>query len=120
MAVAEGEARVRDEVGQAVRAAEQAGLAVVGEPLLGAVDGGLQGEGGGGAVLVLLEEGERDGEESGGPDEVERWPLKKIGGPDETESGSSAGPFQASGMARARPGAVLAGPASSRRGNGSA
>jgi len=53
VAVAEGQARVGDEVGQAVRAAQQAGFTVVGEPFLGAVDGGLQGEGRGGAVLVL-------------------------------------------------------------------
>jgi hypothetical protein len=42
-------------VGQAVGAAQQARLAVVGKALLGALDGGLEGEGRGRVGLVLLE-----------------------------------------------------------------
>jgi hypothetical protein len=54
VAVAQREARVGDEVRQAVGAAEEAGLGVVGKALVGAVDGGLEGEGGGRALLVLF------------------------------------------------------------------
>ena len=72
MAVAEREARVGNQVGQPVRPAQQAGLAVVGEPLLRAVDGGLEGEGGGGAVLVLKTERGGDRER-----EVRGWEERK-------------------------------------------
>ena len=54
VAVPEGEPRVGDEVRQAVGAAEEARLGVVGEALVGAVDGGLEGQGRGGALLVLV------------------------------------------------------------------
>jgi hypothetical protein len=53
VAVAQGKTRVGDQVGQAVGAAQQTSLAVVGEALLSALNGGLQGQGGGRASLVL-------------------------------------------------------------------
>jgi hypothetical protein len=53
VAVSQGKARVGDEVGKAVSAAQQASLAVVGEPLLGALNGGLQGQRRSAALLVL-------------------------------------------------------------------
>lgn len=53
MAVLEGQPGVGDQVGQTVRTAQQTGLGVVGEAGLGALGGGLQGQGRGGAGLVL-------------------------------------------------------------------
>lgn len=53
MAEAQGQARVRDEVREAVSAAQQAGAAVVCEPLLCALNGGLQGQSRCAALLVL-------------------------------------------------------------------
>ena len=53
MAVTEGQARVRDKVGQAVSAAQQALLAVGRKALLSALDGGVQGQSGRAVWLVL-------------------------------------------------------------------
>ena len=53
MAVAQRKAGVRDQVRQAVGAAQQAGAGVVGEPLLRALPGGLERQGWGRAGLVL-------------------------------------------------------------------
>ena len=55
MAVTDGQAGVGNKVGEAVGAAEGALGGVVIEALVGPVNGGLQGEGGGGASLVLQE-----------------------------------------------------------------
>ncbi len=51
--VAERQAGVGDQVGQAVVAAQQTGLGVVGKAVLGALNGGLQRQGGRRASLVL-------------------------------------------------------------------
>jgi len=50
---AQGQSWVGDEVGQAVVAAQQTGLGVVGKAVGGALTGGLQGQVGSGALLVL-------------------------------------------------------------------
>ena len=55
VAVAEGKSGVGDEVGEAVRAAEETLVAVLLEAGVGAVNGGLEGDGGGRAGLVVLE-----------------------------------------------------------------
>lgn len=55
VAVAERKAGVGDEVWQAVSAAEDAGLGVVGEALVGALDGGVERKRRGAALLVLRE-----------------------------------------------------------------
>lgn len=49
----EGQAGVGDQVGQAVGTAQQTSLGVVAEAGLGALDGGLQGQGGRGLSVVL-------------------------------------------------------------------
>ena len=56
MAEAQRKAGVRDQVRQAVSAAQQAGACVVREPLLRALPGGLERQGWGGAGLVLRSE----------------------------------------------------------------
>lgn len=53
VAVLQGQTRVSNQVGQAISAAQQASLGVVGEAGLGALHGGLQGQGGSGVRLVL-------------------------------------------------------------------
>ena len=53
VAVLERQPGVADEVGQAVVAAQQAGLGIVGEARLSALDGGLESQGGGAVGLVL-------------------------------------------------------------------
>jgi hypothetical protein len=53
VAVLERKARVSDQVREAISTAEDASSRVVGKALVGAVHGGLQGEGWGRALLVL-------------------------------------------------------------------
>ena len=55
MAVAEGKSGVSDEMGQTIITAEETLATVVVETLLGLLDGGLEGESGSRAGLVLLE-----------------------------------------------------------------
>ena len=61
MAVTDGQTGVSDKVGETVGAAEGALGCVVIEALVGPVDGGLQGEGRGGASLVLQRQRDRGG-----------------------------------------------------------
>lgn len=57
MAVAQRQAGVGNQVGQAVGAAQQALLGIVVEPALSLLDGGLEGQGRGGVSLVLQRDG---------------------------------------------------------------
>ena len=57
VAIADGQPRVRDEVGQAISAAQQALLCICGKALLCPLNAGVQSQGGGRVSLVLQHKG---------------------------------------------------------------